>query len=291
MLNAYLSSKGLLLFEKLIILLSGIDCSKKNPINYNNLLRSPGQSLDEELDKIRDKILSKFLFVLTGLIVGIIMILIFRLPFYYEIVLLLSFFTYLFFILSKNIGKIRSYKLGRDGEKSVAQYLSIVARQLTKEDANMHVYHDLVDEKKAFNIDHVVVSKKGIFIFETKTYRKDEGLTNTITSNGKELFKNGQKITNNIPLQVKGQVKWLQSELLQKTGKKYTIIPSIVFVGWYVDSQKIDDINITTAKTLKHILENQYRDVLYDDEELKRITSEVHKLATVTNQKYTDICK
>jgi len=149
MLYACLSSKGLLLFEKLIILLSGIDCSKKNPINYNNLLRSAGQSLDEELDKIRDEILSKFLSVLTGTIVGIIMILIFRLPFYYEIVLLLSFFTYLFFILSKNIGKIRSCKLGRDGEKSIAQYLSIVARQLTKEDANMHVYHDLVDEGKS----------------------------------------------------------------------------------------------------------------------------------------------
>ena len=87
------------------------------------------------------------------------------------------------------------------------------------------------------------------------------------------------------------QVKWLQSELLQKTGKRYTIIPSIVFVGWYVDSSKIEDINITTAKTLKYILENQYRDVLYDNEELKRITSCLHKLATVKNEKHTDICK
>lgn len=107
---------------------------------------------------------------------------------------------------------------------------------------------------------------------------------------GKNYLKMVNKITKNIPLQVKGQVKWLQSELLQKTGKKYSIIPSIVFVGWYVDSQKIGDINITTAKTLKHILENQYRDVLYDDEELKRITSVIHKLATIKNEKHTDIC-
>ena len=279
------------MFEKLIIKLSGIDCTKKNPINYDNLLRSPGQSLDEELDSIREGLALKYIQAFGLMAIGIILILIFKLSLYFELGLFFIFFIYLIYTLSKNINKIRSYKLGRDGEKSVAQYLSIVARQLTKEDANMHVYHDLVDEEKAFNIDHVVVSKKGIFIFETKTYRKDEGITNTITSNGKELFKNGQKMTNNIPLQVKGQVQWLQSELLQKTGKKYTIIPSIVFVGWYVDSQKIDDINITTAKTLKHILENQYRDVLYDDEELKRITSVVHKLATITNQKHTDICK
>lgn len=98
-------------------------------------------------------------------------------------------------------------------------------------------------------------------------------------------------MTNNIPLQIKGQVQWLQSELLQSTGKKYTIIPSIVFVGWYVDSKKIDDIYITQAKTLNNILENQYREVLYDDEELKRITSCIHKLATVTYAKHTDICK
>jgi len=279
------------MFEKLIIKLSGIDCTKKNPINYDNLLRSPGQSVDEELDKFRDKILAKVSFIFTLTIVYIIMIPILKLPVYSQILAVVIFWIYIIFLLSKNIKKLRNYKLGRDGEKSVAQYLSVVARQLSKEDANMHVYNDLVDELREFNIDHVVVSKKGIFIFETKTYRKTEGITNTITSNGKELFKNGQKMTNNIPLQVKGQVKWLQSELLQKTGKRYTIIPSIVFVGWYVDSSKIEDINITTAKTLKYILENQYRDVLYDNEELKRITSCIHKLATVKNEKHTDICK
>ena len=279
------------MFEKLIIKLSGIDCTKKNPINYNNLLRSPGQSLDDELDNLRDKLLSKFYFIFTLTIVYIIMIPIFQFSLYFVILAVVIFWIYLIFVLTKNIEKIRSLKLGRDGEKSVAQYLSVVSRQLSKEDANMHVYHDLVDNVKKFNIDHVVVTKKGIFIFETKTYRKDEGITNKITSNGQELFKNGQRMTNNIPLQVKGQIRWLQSELLQETGKKYPIVASIVFVGWFVDSSKIDGIYITQAITLKNILENKYSKVIYDDEELKRITSAIRKLATVTNEKYTDICK
>ena len=279
------------MFEKLIIMLSGIDCTKKNPINYDNLLRSPGQSLDEELDQIKDKLLGKIFNASILVFIGIATILIFKLSLYFEIVLVFIFFIYFTVLLSKNIENIRNYKLGRDGEKSVAQYLSIVSRQLSKEDANMHVYHDLVDNVKKFNIDHVVVTKKGIFIFETKTYRKDEGITNKITSNGQELFKNGQRMTNNIPLQVKGQVRWLQSELLQETGKKYPIVASIVFVGWFVDSSKIDGIYITQAITLKNILENKYSKVIYDDEELKRITSAIRKLATVTNEKYTDICK
>ncbi len=53
------------MFEKLIIKLSGIDCTKKNPINDDKLLRSPGQSLDEELDKFRDKILTNVSFIFT----------------------------------------------------------------------------------------------------------------------------------------------------------------------------------------------------------------------------------
>lgn len=180
------------MFEKLVIRFSGIDCTKNNPINYDNLLRFPGQSLDEELDDLRDSILFKVTFVFFLTIVFVVLVPLFDFPFYTGILLVLIFWVYSIIVASKNIHRIRSIKLGRDGERSVAQYLSIVARQLSKEDTNMHVYHDLVDDVKQFNIDHVVVSKKGIFVFETKTYRKDEGITNTITSNGKELFKNGQ---------------------------------------------------------------------------------------------------
>jgi hypothetical protein len=267
-----------------------IDCTKTNPIEYDILLRVAGQSLDEKIDELHEKILNKLLIHISIFIMVIVSIILFKLSNYLYI-LAGIFYLYTLWSIVKYIPIIRNYKLGRDGERSVAQYLYTVARQLSKKDSNMHVYNDLVDEKKQFNVDHVVVSKKGIFIFETKTYRKTKDITNKITSNGKELFKNGQKITSNIPLQVKGQVKWLQSELLQITGKKYEIIPTVAFVGWFVDVKKIDDIYITQAKTINNILENQYRDILYDDEELKRITSCIHKLATVTYDKHTDICK
>jgi len=60
------------MFEKLIIKLSGIDCNKTNPIEYDILLRSPGQSLDEELEKIKDVLLEKvfkaFLLVFLGIL-------------------------------------------------------------------------------------------------------------------------------------------------------------------------------------------------------------------------------
>jgi len=279
------------LFDKLILKLTGINCNKRNPVEYDKLLRSPGQSLDEAIDDIRNKVLDKLFFILAIMLIFIILSITLQFPSYFQIIYILIFFGYLVFLVQKYYPALRDYRLGRDGERSMAQYLSAVARQLSKEDANMHIYHDLVNEKKKFNIDHVIVSKKGIFIVETKTYRKDQGITNTIFSNGCELIKNGQKLSNDIPLQIKGQAKWLQNELHQVTGKKYEIIKIIAFVGWYVKGEKIDDIYITTAKTLKNIIENQYSKILYDDEELKRITSCIHKLATVTSKNYTDICK
>ena len=96
---------------------------------------------------------------------------------------------------------------------------------------------------------------------------------------------------NDIPLQIKGQVKWLQSELKQITGSDYDIIPVIAFIGWHVEGDEIDNIKITNAKNLKYILENQYSKHRYDDKELKIITSAVHKLATVKEENVNDICK
>lgn len=276
------------MIEKIIIFLSGINCNKINPVDYEILLRSPGQGLDEKIEYIRDKILGRIISLLIVTTIGIVLVSIYALGISYIVAISILYLFSLLLILSRDISELRNCKLGRDGEKSVAQYLSVVARQLSKENANMYIFHDLLNSDKSFNIDHVVVTKKGIFIFETKTYRKEKNTTNKIISNGSELFKNGLKISSNLPLQVRGQAKWLQNELLKNTGKRYNIISSIVFVGWYVEGDKIDDINITTAKTIKYIIENQYRNIMFDGEELKIITSAIHKLATIKSQK--DIC-
>ena len=278
------------MFKKFLILLLGINCNKQNPIDYNILLRSPGQSANEKLDALRDRQIDKLFYASSFIPIGLIAIIIFKLSWFWMIGLIALYFYSLWNIL-KNIIEMRNYKLGRDGERSVAQFLSVVARQVSKENTNMHIYHDIENKEKAFNIDHVVVSKKGIFIIETKTYRKTKGRENIIRSDGNYLYKNNQKMTNNIPLQIKGQVKWLQSQLRQKSGKKYEIIPMVAFVGWYVEGKKIDDIYIATAKNLHHIMENQYKNTLYDDEELKRIVSAVHQMAIVGSNNHSDICK
>ena len=278
------------MFEKIIIFLSGIKCDKVNPIEYDILLRTAGQSLDEKIHDIRFNFIEEH-FQITGIMAILLMIVIaFNLHFSLMFTIIIFWLVFIFRKTAKIIKLIRSYALGRDGEKSVAQYLNIVSRQVSKESSNMHIYHDILNRKKAYNIDHVVVSKKGIFLFETKTFRKEKGIVNTIFSDGKVLYKNKTMIKNDIPLQVKGQTKWLKSELKATLGKEYEIISTIVFVGWLVEGKKIENFYVTNPRNIKNILENKYSRIIYNDEELKRITSVMHKLSCNKSEEIFDIC-
>jgi len=276
------------MFEKIIVLLSGVDCHRKNPIEYDILLRLPGQSLEEKLEDIRDKLFDRFVKAIVLFVLGLIAIIIFHFSLFYEILLVVLFFVFFAYLIASNIKNIRNIKLGRDGERSMAQYLNNLVRQTSKEETNMYVYHDIVNKAKSYNIDHVIVTKKGIFIVETKTYRKDPNKKNEIMQKGNSLYKNDVKIDKDIYFQVQGQAKWLQSELKKKTGKTYEIIPIIAFIGWYVKAEKYDKIYISSAKTINNIFENQYREIIYDEEELQKITKAIHPLSIVSEK--NDIC-
>ncbi len=79
--------------------------------------------------------------------------------------------------------KLKSLKLGRDGERAVGQYLESLREK------GHRVFHDLLGEN--FNIDHVIVSKKGVFVVETKTYSKPYKGAPKIIFDGEKLTING----------------------------------------------------------------------------------------------------
>jgi len=177
--------------------------------------------------------------------------------------------------------------LGRDGEKSMAQYLNSVSR----EGKDIYIYHDIVNQNNGnpYNIDHIVVSREGIFIIDTKTYSKQKNITNTIESKDGFLYKNKQKISDNLPLKIKNQSQWLRSELRKKLGVDYEITRIIAFIGWYVSGEKIDNTYIANAKNIRNIFKNQFLKEKFDKEELKRITSALHDMAS-QNSKTKHLC-
>jgi len=74
--------------------------------------------------------------------------------------------VYKVFVGYRDIERLR---LGRDGEKLVAEGL----QELIADGAA--ILHDI--QAKGFNLDHVVISRHGVFLIETKTYSKTRSRT------------------------------------------------------------------------------------------------------------------
>lgn len=257
------------MFEKIICVLARIDCNKINPIKYEKLLRFPAQKLDEKIDDINYKFTSISIIVTTVFSIFSILI-----SGWFGLLNI----AFILFWSSWYIKEVDNYKLGRDGEKAMAQYLHMIAR----EGKNIYIYHDIVSER--FNIDHVVLSKQGIFIIDTKTYSKQKKSKNIISSYGKNLYKNKDKIDKDLIYQIKGQAKWLNEQIEKELNKTYEIRCIIAFIGWYVDIKPIDGVYLTNAKNIKNILVNSYSKENFDDDEFDKIRGVLHKLASQSNR-------
>src|SRR4030042_6068409 len=120
----------------------------------------------------------------------------------------------------------RDSELGRDGERVVGQALEELRQE------GYSVFHDVVG--KDFNVDHVIVSQRGIFAIETKTYRKREG-NPKVTFDGQKILVDGKSIDRNPLDQATRNANWLEQPLLAGPGKGFAVRPVIVFPDWYVD--------------------------------------------------------
>jgi hypothetical protein len=81
------------------------------------------------------------------------------------------------------------------------------------------IYHDIVGT--SFNIDHVVVSKKGIFSVETKTYSKPIRGECKISVTNSGLSFNGSQPDDRYFVQVNAQAEWLRNTVKESTGRDH----------------------------------------------------------------------
>lgn len=156
-------------------------------------------------------------------------------PWFYTMFALVSIGLFIFKYMK--ISKvIQRNKQGLDGEREVGELLE-------KLRINGHeVFHDIVFV--GFNVDHVVVCKKGIFCIETKTYSKPAKGETKLTFDGETLTVNGFRSKAPI-IQVKAASKSIQELVEQTSGKKCYVRPVLLFPGWFVDSKnKINENDI-----------------------------------------------
>ncbi|MFZ9061472.1 MAG: nuclease-related domain-containing protein, partial [Steroidobacteraceae bacterium] len=85
-----------------------------------------------------------------------------------------------------------------------------------------------------FNLDHVVISSKGVFLIETKTVSKPRGIAKNLFD-GEKLSVNGMEPDRNPILQAQAEASWLGQLLNESTGRHFPIKPVVVYPGWWIE--------------------------------------------------------
>jgi hypothetical protein len=158
--------------------------------------------------------------------------------------------SYCAFGFWQTVKEIKRLKLGRDGERAVAEQLDVLKRQ------GAIIFHDLVGD--GFNLDHVVLSSQGVFVVETKTHSKPVKGSPTVTFDGKTLLVNGFEPERNPVSQAEGNARWLAQVLRASTGKEFPVRPVVLFPGWFVDPfPKGSTVWVLHPKALPSFIEHE----------------------------------
>lgn len=207
---------------------------KKSPIK-KKALRIPGQSLDEQLDDI---LYDKILMYLIASIFFIAMAGIEWWKFYRDAPpspVIVTFFAVGIVIYSAVRifllkDTIKSLKQGRHGERVVGQLLE------SMREGGCKVFHDLKDwgsKDSNFNVDHVLVCDRGVFVVDTKTHSKPMKGEAIIEFTGEKLFIDSKENIKILP-QANAQKRWMERLINRESGLKIPVKPIVAFPGWFI---------------------------------------------------------
>ncbi|MBD0334952.1 MAG: NERD domain-containing protein [Cyanobacteria bacterium Co-bin13] len=159
---------------------------------------------------------------------------------------------YSIFKIHRLIKRMRRLKMARDGEKAVGQYL------MDLRENGYRIFHDIIGS--GLNVDHVIISDRGIFTIETKTYSKPVSGKPTITFDGESIQVDGYTPEHNVVDQAKAQASWIQDILKESTGRQLPVKPVIVFPGWFVEASKTasgSNVWVLNPKALPGFLQHE----------------------------------
>lgn len=254
----------------------------KSPVE-DKLLRPPGFSLMERLEILQDKVLDRgFLTVafcaLAGGLIPPAANAWSALPLKYGLFfcslpvicgltgLALALWTFKTFISSTNV------KLGLRGEQATAEALHIAC------DAGFRVFHDL-QAGPNWNIDHVVVGTKGVFMIETKARRRRHPISgrreDEVVFDGESLIFPFGRNTKAAPQAEKNR-NWLSDYLSKMTAEAVPVEAVIALPGWTVTGQGFL-IKAMNCDSLVKYLRNQKIDKISPDQ-VKRIVAKLEEM-------------
>jgi nuclease-like protein len=163
----------------------------------------------------------------------------------------------------------QNIKLGLRGEQAVAEALN--------EASGFRSFHDM-PAGDDWNIDHVAVGTRGVFLIESKARRR-RGSRNgqqahEVIYDGEALqFPNGR---DSEPIeQAKRNAKWLSNFLTKKTGEPVEVFPLVVFPGWFVKTIAKGNlrVNVMNGRFLPGHLQRQNEKI--EAAQVRRIISAI----------------
>jgi hypothetical protein len=207
------------------------DREARSPLKESPL-RVPGQSLDDEQARLIDDVLLPYmLFPGAFWIVALIEYMLSVLHAPHQPVLFgagaLIFTAIAAWKIRHMLPTVRALRQGRDGERVVGQILE----ELRADGA--FVFHDVPADE--FNLDHVLVTAKGIFVVETKTWSK-RGKNPSISARAGCLYRDGVMVKPNPIDQARAEADWLRQMLKDSTAQAFPVRAVLLFPGWWIES-------------------------------------------------------
>lgn len=193
-------------------------------------LRNPGQSLDEEIQRLLDDQATPYILAVLA-VWGVTIFEWFatwrQIP-RQPVLLLISSVVVTIFATWRIVPlrrRLKDLRLGRDGERAVGQFLDGLR------EGGARIFHDVTAE--GFNLDHVVISKRGIYVIETKTITKP-GPDAQVVYDGERVIVAGFSPDRDPITQALAEADWLRRLLRQSTGREFPIRPVVVYPRWWV---------------------------------------------------------
>jgi hypothetical protein len=218
-------------------------------------LRNPGQSLDEEIQRVIDeRAMAPYAAIVVLWTIALIEWLsvwrdLPRQPWVFTLAALAG-TAWLAFRIRRLRAKVRTLRLGRDGERAVGQFLEGLR------EGGARIFHDVPAD--GFNLDHVVISTHGIYVVETKTITKPSADAKVIYD-GAQVTVAGFRPDRNPVTQASAEAKWLHRLLAQSTGRRFPVRGVVVYPRWWVEQVNKDrprEVWVLEPKALPTFIEN-----------------------------------
>ncbi|GBG03593.1 hypothetical protein AZSI13_29200 [Azospira sp. I13] len=224
-----------------------------------DLLRLPGDSLQERSEAIMDKHLDRLILVaISGLMLAL-LIAIRRIgdnptPWQWLDTALLLLGLVAGLVIGWKITQVmperRRLRQGLRAEQATAQEMAAALA------GDNRLIHDV--QAGEFNIDHVVITPGGVFAVETKSRLKPPSGNDRakVKYDGKTLDFGTWRETKPLE-QAARQAQWLASYLKKATGRPYAVTPVLALPGWYVENVASiggDMVRVINPKNTRYIV-------------------------------------